>query len=430
MKITILTNSFQPDPIGIAPLSSELAEDLAQQGHEVTVATAFPHYPDWVIPPAYQGKVYSREQWRGVNVLRSWLKVSKRATAMSKMIAYATFTASATLGSLVWDKPDLLFVISPPLSLSFTAFLTKAFLRCPTVLLICDLLPDTAIALGMIKNPHFIKALFAFEKWSYPRFDHIAVVSNAFRKNLIKKGVPAEKVSVIYTWVDTDFIRPLRRENEFRFRNQLQDKFIVLYAGNIGLSQGLETALEAARLLEDYPQIEFLIVGDGTKGAELKQRAEAMRLPNFRFLPLQPRSDIPLMYSAADVSLVLQRKNVLDINLPGKIQTIMSSGRPMIAGTRSDGEVAQIVEASGAGILIVPEDSQQLANAVLQLYRDSALCEKLGANGREYALHHFAKKSAVNSYLGIFANLWSQAELGNRANSDLAATSLTEQKDV
>ena len=271
-----------------------------------------------------------------------------------------------------------------------------------TVLSIADLLPDTAVALGMIKNRWLIKALYAFERWCYRQSDHIVVVSDAFRDNILKKGVPPEKISVIYTWANTDFIRPLPRNNHFRERHKLGDKFVVLYAGNIGMSQGLETLLEAARQLQDEPSMQFVIVGDGTTKADLERQAERMKLSNVAFLPLQPREDVPLLYAAADVCVVLQKKTVLDINVPGKMQTIMSAGLAMIAATHPQGIPAKLVRDSGCGLLINPENAAELAEAIQRLRREPELRTAAAKAGRQYALEHFSLQSAVRSYMDVF----------------------------
>ena len=402
MNITILSDAFYPTPIGIAPLMTELALDLAAMKHGVTVATCFPHYPAWSILPQYRGKFRVCEEWRGVKILRTWERVSKKGSALSKMIYYLTFGITAALGSLSWGKQDLVLIVSPPLSLSMSAYFFNLLRHTPRVLLICDLLPDAAIALGMIRNRTFIRSLYAFERWSYRQCDHIIVVSDAFRQKLIGKGVPPEKVSVIYTWVDTQFVRPLSRTNAFREKYQIGDKFVALYAGNIGLSQGLETMLEAAHLCRDKQDVLFLIVGDGTTKEALTEQAERRGLANVRFLPLQPREEMPLMYAAADVCLVLQKKNVLDINVPGKIQTIMSAGRPMIAATHPAGTPAKIISDSGCGLLIPPEDPGELAKALQQLLRAPETGIRMGQAGRHHALQNFSKEAAVRAYLEVF----------------------------
>ena len=402
MKLTILSNAFHPEPIGIAAHMAELAEALAQHGHEVQVATVFPHYPHWIIQPHYRGKLWAQEEWQGCRVLRTWMRVSRKPTFVAKMIYYLSFTISSALGSLSWGRQDLVLVSSPPPSLILTACFYRMLHRTRTVLSIADLLPDTAVALGMIKNKWVIKVLYAFEKWCYRQSDHIVVISDAFRHNLLQKGVPPEKISVVYTWANTDFIRPLPKDNSFREKHELGDKFVVLYAGNIGISQGLETLLEAARQIQEDPSVQFVIVGDGTTKADLQRRAEQMELSNVVFLPLQPREDLPLLYGAADVCVVLQKKTVLDINVPGKIQTIMSAGRAMIAATHPQGIPAKLVRDSGGGLLIAPENAAELAEAIQKLRRQPELRAVMGNAGRRYALKHFSLRSAVRSYMDIF----------------------------
>ena len=179
-----------------------------------------------------------------------------------------------------------------------------------------------------------------------------------------------------------------------------------MYAGNIGFSQGLDVILETARILSGNSEILFAIIGEGTTKSELMQKAHSMNLKNIVFLPVQPMANLPFMLASADVSLVVQKGNVLDINLPSKIPGIMASGRPMIAAVNPNGDAAGIVKEADCGFLIQPENPSAMSEKILELYGDAQMCKRFGMNGRNYALRHFTAGNAVNSYFNSIKNAY------------------------
>jgi colanic acid biosynthesis glycosyl transferase WcaI len=251
-------------------------------------------------------------------------------------------------------------------------------------------------------NPLQIRLFRWLERFAYRSSDRIVVVAESFVGNLRAKGVPPEKLTVIHNWIDTDEVQPLDRMNSFRREYGLEeDTFVVMYAGNIGLSQGLEIVLDAAERLQSETRIAFVLVGGGASVDELTQKAKATALKNVRFLPIQP--EMKWVQAAADVSLVMQRSNVLDVNLPSKIPAIMASGRPMIAGLNPLSDAAAIVHDANCGILIEPGNGAQLAEAVCRLRDSATLRDRYAANGRRYAIAHFSRASALEAYEAVLS---------------------------
>ena len=398
MHIKIVTISYYPDRIGIAPIADDLSRGLLERGHQVTVIAGLPHYPSWEVPAEYRRHPFRREiRHGGVSVWRSYLHASKRATVLARSAFYGSFTASASFNLMRSGSADAVLIISPPPTVNFAAAAFRRLHGAAVVLNVQDIVPDAPIAFGMMSNPLQIKVFRWLESYAYSSSDRIVVVAQSFVSNLRAKGVPAEKLHVIHNWIDTDEVRPLDRMNPFRLENGFgEDQFLVMYAGNIGLSQGLETVLEAAEALQSQDNIVFVLVGGGANLSKLQEKAGAMRLTNVRFIPTQP--EMKWVQAAADVSLVMQQSNVLDVNLPSKIPAIMASGRPMVAGLNRAGDAAAIVCEADCGLIIEPGNGAQLADAIRQLQDSRALRQRFADNGRHYAVAHFSRGTAHDAY--------------------------------
>ena len=257
---------------------------------------------------------------------------------------------------------------------------------------------------GILKNRSMIRIFEALEKFSYRIANTISVITDGFVENLVGKGVAASKIVCIPNWVDANFIRPLPKENNaFRIAHQLEGKFVVLYSGNIALTQGLETVIEAATRLQHVPEIAIVIVGEEKALADLRQYCETCNAQNVLLLPFAPREQLPEMLAAADVGLIVQKKNVISFNMPSKTQVLLASGRAIVASVPATGTAARAVEQSGGGIVVAPEAPEALAEAILDLYHHPAKAESLGQQGRKFAETHYAFEQALNQYEALFA---------------------------
>jgi colanic acid biosynthesis glycosyl transferase WcaI len=293
-------------------------------------------------------------------------------------------------------KPDIIFCYSPPLPLGITAWLLSRFRHIKWIFRVEDLFPDAAVAAGVLNNQVVISFLSKMEKWLYRKADHISLISEGFRKNLLAKGLPNEKVSVAPVWADPDVITPLPKENNFRQIYGLLGKFVVLYAGNLGFTSALEDVIAAASLLKDELEIVFLLVGEGVKKAALVQKAQD--LSQVVFLPYQPRSSVGEMMSAADISLVTLNAKSSPYSLPSKVFNIMASGRPLLAITPDISEVAQLVELAQCGCNILPGYPEELAKKILEIKQNPKRQAIWGENGRSYLLNHFSRKICLDMF--------------------------------
>ncbi|GAB4235467.1 MAG: glycosyltransferase family 4 protein [Elainellaceae cyanobacterium] len=403
MRILIYSYNYYPEPIGIAPLITELAEGLVSRGHEVRVVTGMPNYPQRQIYPEYRGKLYCTEERNGVIIQRSSVWIRPQPGLMTRMLLDGSFMASSIVQALRGWRPDVILLTIPPLPIAIPASVLGWLYSCPIVLNVQDILPDAAVHVGLIKNKQAIRVFELLEKYAYRTAHKISVITDGFTENLLKKGVSIDKIRCIPNWVDVQFIRPLPKSNNpFRKVHGLANKFVVMYSGNIALTQGLQTVIHAAVQLRHVPEIVFVVVGEAKALDALWQLCMEHQLDNVRLLPFQPREQLPEMLAAADVGLVMQKQNVIAFNMPSKIQVLLASGRPIIASVPSTGTAAKAIWQSGGGVVVEPEDPTVLADAILDLYKNPAKVEVLAQQGRRYAVSQYSFDQALNRYENLF----------------------------
>ncbi len=415
MQILVYSYNYHPEPIGIAPLMTELAQGLVKRGHQVHVLTAMPWYPQGEIQPEYLNKLYLTEEEAGVKIQRCYVWTRKERNLQNRLLFELSFALLSFLQGLNGWRPDVIFVTIPGLPVCIPASLLGLIYRAPVILNLQDILPDAAVHVGLLKNPQVIQVFKYLEKFAYWSCNQISVISDGFTKNLLAKGVSQEKIAEIPNWVDLQFIRPLAKNpNYFRQENKLEDKFVVMYAGNVALTQRIETLIDAASQLLDIPNIAIVIVSNQNALSKLKDYAQAKAATNVVFVPFQPREKLPEMLAAADVSVVLQKANVIDFNMPSKIQVLLASGRALIASVPNQGTAAKAIIKSGGGLVIEPENSKALAKAILSLYNHPETLETLARQGREYAEEKYCLEKALDSYENLFRNISGVAEPLNK----------------
>lgn len=408
MRILFLTMYYKPDNAATGILMAELAEELAGQGHDVRVVTSMPHYSTNSIWREYRGKAWMRERQGKILVQRVWSYVPvNKDRLLPRFFSYLSFTLLSAFAGQLIPRPDVIVTPSPspPLTNGASAFLLGRLRGVPFISNIQDIYPDVAIRMGVMKNPFVIAAYKKLEKFVYAHSAAITVISEGFRQNLMAKGVPSDKIEVIPNFIDAAFVTPHPRCNEFSRAQNWDDKFVALFAGNVGMSQGLDTVLEAAALLRHVPNLLFAIVGNGASKPALVEQVKALGLTNVEFLPYQSYDQVPLLYSAADVGLIPLRRGFTNDSVPSKLFTIMGVARPMIAGVDAHSETAQVIAESGCGLRVEPEDARALADSVQVLYKDRPRCAEMGRRGRLHVEAHYTRVSVARQYEAIFEKL-------------------------
>jgi len=397
MRILVVTLFYAPDDGPSAPLYAMLCEALARRGHQVTVVTAVPHYPSGKVRPEFRRCVVQRSVERGVDVLRVGVPSLPRSRFSLRLVQYACYQLGATCAGLT-QRYDAVVLGNPALAVGLPFAALSALRRKPAIYSVHDVYPDVGIALGVFRHRPVIAAVRALESYCLRRAAWVRILSDSFGPGVAALGVPESKMVLIYDWVDTDLIRPLPRENAFAREHGLDGRFVALYAGNIGLSQGLDQVLAAAAQLAGYEDIHFVFVGDGTGRASLVAEAEERALNNVSFLPFQPRSRLPEVLATADVSLVTLQKGVALRSLPSKIFSILASGRPVVASLDEGSDAWRLVQRAEAGLCVPPESPAELAASILRLRSAPELRERLGRHGRSYAVAHHSPEAAAERF--------------------------------
>ncbi len=405
-RILLLTLYFEPDIGANAVIVTELAEELVNHGHHVTVVTGFPHYATNVTEGEYKGKFITRGISGNLNIIRTYLYTSPQKEHFQvRFLNYVSFNVLSTFAGLFSGPQDIILAPSPPLTIGLSAAIIGFFKRIPYVYNVQDINPDVLIRLGILQNRLFIRFSKGLEKFVYRWARQITVLSEGFKDNLYKKGVPESKLTIIPNFIDPDFVKPLPKENDFKNRLNLQGNFVVLYAGNLGHSQNLEHLLSCAKSLAGEEDMIFLIVGSGSREPYFKTQAQELALDNVIFLPFQPREEVPLIYAAADVSLVTLKKDIALDSVPSKIYTIMASARPVLAAVDRGSDAWQLVEKANCGVCVEPEDPLALQRAIIKLKEDPERRSELGDNGRCYVVDRHTRKAVGDAYHDLLTRL-------------------------
>ncbi|MEM4655043.1 MAG: glycosyltransferase family 4 protein [Thermosphaera sp.] len=403
MNILILSEAFPPETKSASTLIFELAQSLVQNGHFVSVVTRMPRYN--VASGTQLAEIPARETMFGIKVYRFQTPPLARDIPFIRGLEHFLLGLIFFWGGLFLGKFDIVLVYSPPLPLGISGYWLSRIKDCPVVVNIQDLYPQTVIDLGLLKNPFLIWISRMMEKFIYHRADALTVHSEGNKKYVIEMGAGQEKTTVIHNWVDTDFIRPAGKENDFSRKYNLVNKFVVSFAGVMGFAQGLDVVIEAAELLQEKDDIIFVLVGDGVKKLELENKVRNKGLQNVLFVPTVPLKEYPNILHASDVCLVTLRHDLLTPVVPGKILSIMAAGKPILASLPLFGDAPKIIREFGCGLVVEPSNPRLLAEAVLEMYNNNALREEMGKRGRQAAVQYFSRSICVDKYEYLFGSL-------------------------
>jgi glycosyltransferase involved in cell wall biosynthesis len=397
IRTVFVTQWFDPEPGASRGLP--LAKWLTGAGHSVRILTGFPNYPGGRVYDGYRVRWRQWQQMDRVRVLRVPLYPSHEYSVRARFLNYASFAASAaTIGSALIGPADVGFVYHPPPTVGLPAAVLKATRGIPFAYHISDMWPASVVETGAVGNGRMRRLLEgAIHRWCdfvYRQAAAITVLSPGFKRILVERGVPAHRVHVIYNWVDESIFFPSPRDETLAALLGLSDRFNVIYAGNIGMYQGLDTIVNAALLLRDDPWIQVVIAGTGPDEPRIRDLAQRTGATNVRFLPRRPHYEMGKINDLADVLLVhLQDRPIFRSTIPGKTAVGMSSGRPILMAVR--GDAADTIEWSNCGRVVPPQNPARMAEAIRDLSRLSEVERRcLGANGRAYYLEHMGIDTA------------------------------------
>ncbi|HSY91108.1 MAG TPA: glycosyltransferase family 4 protein, partial [Candidatus Binatus sp.] len=351
-----------------------------------------------------------------VDVFRTWLWPLPNRKAHERMRNYASFCISAVLRGMFIPRPDVIIASSPQLLVGLSGWWIAFARQVPFVFEVRDLWPESLVAVGVGNEYSLLhRALGVIAKFLYTRSDRIVVVTPAFQQHLMQHwSVPAEKIDVVENGVEADLFAPAPSAANLALRKELgaEGKFLICYIGTMGMAHGLETLLDsAAQLQRRNSNAQFLLVGEGAEKARIKSQAQSLGLANLCFLDQQPREKIPAFISASDACLVLLKKtDVFKTVIPTKMLEFMSCARPVILGV--DGQARQIIEESGAGLAIPPENADALVDAIQQLSADRELGTAMGQKGRAYIQQNLSRGRTAGKYIDVLQHLLRKPQSG------------------
>lgn len=378
LRVLILSQFFDPEPTlkGLA-----FAKALEANGCEVEVLTGFPNYPGGKLYPGHRLRLYTRETMEVITVHRVYLYPSHDGSARRRALNYGSFALSAAANLWRVRRPDVVYVHHPPATIGLPAAWIRALRGAPFVYEVQDLWPDTLAATGMIRPGRLTAAIERAMRKTYRRAAKIVVISDGFRRRLVERGVPAEKIEVLPNWAEEGRLKLQPRDPALARELGVEADFVVMFAGTMGKAQALDPVLEAARLLaQEAPEVRFVFVGGGVEAERLAAEAPS----NARFLPRQPMERMGAILPLADALLVhLKDDPLFAITIPSKTQAYLYAGVPILMAVR--GDAADLVERAEAGVLAEPENPRSIADAVLAV---AALSPDeraaMGRRGREF----------------------------------------------
>jgi colanic acid biosynthesis glycosyl transferase WcaI len=373
-----VSTNYAPEQAGIGPYATQTAEHWAGEGAEVHVLAGMPHYPAWRTDPAYRG-VWSRTEVRnGVRVHRRRHTVPPRQTAARRALYEASILAHGALLPPRMGRPDAVVAQLP--SLAGGVLAARLARRCgvPFVPVVQDLMGAAAAQSGIRGGDRAATAAAAVERHVLRGAALVGVIHETFVERVAAMGVPRDRVRLVPNW--SHVAAPTAPRDDTRRRlGWPDDRTVVLHSGNMGLKQGLEVLVGAAR---EAPEVLFVLMGDGNQRVHLQ--ACAAGLANVTFLPPAEEADFPDVLAAADVLAVTQRASVLDMSVPSKLTSYFAAGRPVVASVADAGGTAEEVRRAGAGVLVAPDDPAALLRAVRDLAADPMAADALGAHGPAY----------------------------------------------
>jgi glycosyltransferase involved in cell wall biosynthesis len=403
MHILLIHQTFvSPEEAG-GTRHFELMSRLVQSGHRATIVASNLSYLSG--QKCVEGsRLVTEQRMDGICVLRAYTYPSLHRSFIWRVVSFLSFMVTATWAGWKAGKVDLVMGTSPPLFQTISAWIVTCLRRRPLLLEIRDLWPEFGIDLGVLKHPLIIWLARRLEMFVYRRATHMLVNSPAYRDYLISKGVPRRKISFIANGVDPALFHPSTDGGRLRKELRLDGKFVVTYAGALGISNDIETLLKGAAELREQDDIHFLLVGDGKERGNLESLAAHLKLANVTFTGAMPKRRMPEVLAASDVCVaILKNIRMFTTTYPNKVFDYMAAGRPTILAI--DGVIRQVVEAAGGGIFVPPGDWLGLGSAIRRLHSDRAAGRAMGERARCYVEKHFNRAQQADQLCGLLERL-------------------------
>ena len=412
MHILFLSHYFVPENNAPAARVHSLAREWTREGHRVTVITSAPNVPTGVVYEGYRNRLRQQEWIDGIRTVRVWTYLAANRGRLLRGFNFFSYLVTAGVaGALLRPRADVVIATSPQFFAGCAGVPVSRAHGAPFVLEIRDIWPASIMAVGALKEGRVIHALEKLERALYDAADHIVAVGAGYRQHILEQGVPDAKVEVVTNGVDSDLFVPRAPDEALRASLGLNGKYVLTYAGTVGMAHGLDVVLRAGHRLRESGRddIVLLVVGDGARRAELEQAVRDQGLRNVVFTGMVGRAQLPAYLASSDACLVHMRDEALfSTVLPSKIFEDAAMEKPIIAGLLGEGSA--IIEAADCGIVFPPGDDAALAAAVVRLADDPEEGRRLGRNGRRFVLEHYERRSLAHDYLAILERVRAEYE--------------------
>ncbi|WP_179131007.1 glycosyltransferase family 4 protein [Candidatus Entotheonella palauensis] len=404
MHVAFFNRSFYPDMAATGQLLTELCESLAQDyGCRVSVVAGMPLLPetDGATQARSRGWLFHREVYRGVEIFRAHGTRWSNRSILGRTSNYLTYFISATVAGRYLDEPDVVIALTDPPIIGLSAHLAARHFNVPLMVSFRDIFPEINQTLKGVDSALVDRLLHEISCFLVRKSSRVIALGETMRQKLIAhKAADPGKTIVIPDWADCRAIRPRPKRNAFSQAHGLTHAFVVMHSGNMGLSQGLETLLEAAARLQSFSDIQFVLIGEGVKKQDLMAQAQHLGLRNVQFLPHQPKAMLPNSFATADVFIVSLQRGLAGYIVPSKLYGILAAGRPYVAAVEPACEVRAITRQYRCGLSVEPGDAQGLAEAITTLYQHRSLTQQLGRNARRAAIA-FDRQQHVRAYYNL-----------------------------
>ncbi|MFN8543923.1 MAG: WcaI family glycosyltransferase [Candidatus Binatia bacterium] len=399
MNILVSSINFHPDHSGIALYATDLPVYLAERGHEVTMVTGFSYYPSWLKRPSDRGALFRREEYRGVKILRGYLYVPRVATTARRVLHDLSFALFAAANFLRAGRHEVIVVLTPPLLLGLVGVLFRKLWRARLIIHIQDLQLDAAVSLGMLRGSRMVAILDRIERRLYRGADLVVAITPGMAEAARGKGATTDRTLVVHNWIDVRDVAGRGRSGAFLARlPQLRGKFLVAYAGNLGVKQGVDVLLDLAEATRDRLDIHFLVIGEGADRARLVDLASRKRLANLGFYPFLAEEQYYDMLRDIDLAFVSQRAATGNVFFPSKLLGIMALSRPMLVSADLDSELARFVSQSACGAVAAAGDVDSLQRHLLH-YRENPEALAMAGRASREAVARFDREETLAGYL-------------------------------
>lgn len=387
-RLLVMNQYYWPGVEATAHLLSELCAALAED-FDITVVTG--RLRGHAAEPG-------ESEHRGVRIIRVKSTAHERSDVMKRAINYVTYLIQSLRAGLAVDRPDVVLCMTDPPVLADIGWVVARRFRVPLVVVSQDVFPEIAVELNRLQSPALIAILRAGVRFYLKRADRLVAIGETMRRRLVEKGAPAERITVIPNWVDSDVVQPMPVDNEWSREKGLSAFFTVMHSGNIGYAQNLDALIRAGSFLRDLDDLRIVLIGSGARLNELAALAERLEMDNVDFLPYQPRELLSHSLSAGAVHVVGLASGLAGYVVPSRLYGILSAGRPVIVAADADSETAQLVTRIGCGIVVPPGRPELLAAAIRAAYDGVHDLDRMGRLGREYVEREGDRRVAVARY--------------------------------